>query len=123
VNNQTLTYTPVRLLALACFLAWAALAAAMLYEIVQKGSDDFFGSEVVFASAVCGVLAASGALGVWLRKPAGAVLVVIAAAINHFAGVFSDGVRSDYNWGLTMLSAVLAVVVSVHSFLADKNHA
>ena len=121
--NQELTYTPARVLAVACFVPWACLAAFTLYDIVQRGSEDFYGSEMVFASAVSGVLGAAGALGVWLRKPAGALLVLLAAAINHFAGVFSDGVNGQYNWGLTIVSALLVLVVCVHSFLADQNHA
>ncbi|MBU7580669.1 MAG: hypothetical protein KAF27_09380 [Porphyrobacter sp.] len=123
MSSQTLTYTPVRVFALACFLVWAALSVTMLYDIAQKGSEDFFGSEMVFASALSGLIAAAGAFGVWTRRPVGAALVVIGAAINHVAGIFSDGVRSDYNWAFTLLSGALAVVVCVHSFLADQSHA
>jgi len=121
--NQELTYTPARVIAAVCFLAWAALAATTLTELVQRGSEDFYGSNMVFASAAAGVLGAAGAFGAWLKKPAAVVLVLVAAGVNHFAGVFSDGVHGDYNWGLTILSALLALVVCVHSFLAGQNHA
>ncbi|WP_017665629.1 hypothetical protein [Porphyrobacter sp. AAP82] len=121
--NQELTYTPARVIAAACFLAWAALGAMALYELVQRGSEDFYGSNMVFAYAIAGVLGAAGAVGAWLRKPVAAALVIIAAGVNHFAGIFSEGVHGDYNWGLTILSAVLALVVCVYSFLTDQNHA
>ena len=122
MSNQTVTYTPVRLIALACFLVWAALAASTFYEIAQRGSENFFGSEMVFASAVSGVLAAAGAAAVWLKKPFGAALVLIAAVINHLGGVFSEDGRGEYNWGLSILSALLVLVVCVHSLVTDSNH-